>query len=686
MAGLAATDRERPSDAAGKGASYRPEVQGLRAFAVLLVVVYHIWFDRVSGGVDVFLLISSFLLTLSFLRKGESGRSFELGRYWTQVFNRLLPAAATVMLGTLAATLLFVPQSRWGEILDQTWASLFYVQNWLLAERSVDYYAADDSLASPLQHFWSLSIQGQIFILWPLLFALCALLAKLGRFRFRLIVVIVFGAVFCASLAYSVAETYTNQSYAYFDTRARLWEFALGTLLAVVLPYISLPRSLRLVIGWLALLAMVTGGFILDVEREFPGYIALWPLLAGGAIMVAGPTGSRFGADRFLSWKPLVRIGDYSYALYLWHWPIMVIYLIFRSRSEVGPLSGAAIIGVSLFLAYLTTRFVEEPIRGRKRVSRRYAAAAIVASCLTVVLPLTAWQGALKIQADRLSAQTIADNPGARVLAGLVEPVGEYQAAIIPAAADIQGEWASLSDLCMGSDLAPEEDRLADHCSHNGIDPSASERTLVVVGDSHAEQWLGVMRPLAEQNGWTLVALLDGGCDFGVPAESQGAACRDFNEAALSYISRLSPDAVFAVATEAHPDTAQDTVVPGFPAASKVLLAQGIEVIGIRDNPRFSFNMTSCLNESKGDVTRCSRDRNVTLNDKPPFGEIMKVAPGTLLLDATDLICSDSACEPVVGNTYVYIDDNHLTETYVESMYPAFLEMFKEVTGWADLG
>ena len=687
-AGLAAIDRARPPAVTQTGASsYRPEIQGLRAFAVLLVVVYHIWFDRVSGGVDVFLLISSFLLTLSFLRMGESGLGFKLRRYWSQVFSRLLPAAATVMLGTLAATLMFVPQSRWGEILDQTWASLFYVQNWLLAERSVDYYAADDSLSSPLQHFWSLSIQGQIFILWPLLFALCAVLARLGKFRFRLVVVIVFGAVFCASLAYSVVETYTNQSYAYFDTRARLWEFALGTLLAAALPYISLPRSLRLVIGWIALVAIVSGGFILDVQREFPGYIALWPLLAAGAIMVAGPTGSRFGADRLLSWKPLVRVGDFSYALYLWHWPVMVIYLIARSHAEVGLLSGAAIIGVSLVLAYLTMRFVENPLRAKKRVNWRYAAAIIVASCLIVALPLAAWQGALKIQADRLSSQTVADNPGARVLSGLVEPEAEYQAAIIPAAADIQGEWASLSAMCsVSTSLAPEEDRLTDHCSHNGIDPATSERTLVVVGDSHAEQWLGVMRPLAEQNEWTLVALLDGGCDFGAPAESRGAECKDFNEAALAYIGKLKPDAVFAVATEAHPDTAQDTVVPGFPAASKTLLAQGIEVIGIRDNPRYSFNMMSCLNEANGDVTRCARDRDATLNNNPPFGEILSVAPATLLLDATDLICSVSACEPVVGNTYVYIDSNHLTETYVESMYPAFLEMFREVTGWADLG
>lgn len=160
MAVLATSRLDRASIQTTRPASYRPEIQGLRALAVLMVVVYHIWFDRVSGGVDVFLLVSSFLLTLTFIRKVEEGKKLDLGRYWLQLFKRLLPSVVVVLLATLIATYLFIPRSRWTEVFDQTWASLFYVQNWLLAERSVDYYAADDSVASPLQHFWSLSVQG----------------------------------------------------------------------------------------------------------------------------------------------------------------------------------------------------------------------------------------------------------------------------------------------------------------------------------------------------------------------------------------------------------------------------------------------------------------------------------------------------------------------------------------------
>ena len=278
------------SGAGGSDRGFRPEVQGLRALAVLMVVSYHIWFGRVSGGVDIFLLISAFLLSLSFLRKVESGKPLDLARHWLHQFKRLLPAVVVVIIGVLGASYVLVPQSRWPDIIDQSWASLFYVQNWVLASNAVDYYADDHSLASPLQHFWSLSVQGQVFILWPLLFLASALLARRFRLKVRGVVLLVFGVVFVASLGFSIWETYTNQAYAYFDTRARLWEFALGTLLALALPFIRLPRFVRVVVGWVGVAAMLSAGFLLDVQGQFPGYVALWPLVAAALVIVAGQT------------------------------------------------------------------------------------------------------------------------------------------------------------------------------------------------------------------------------------------------------------------------------------------------------------------------------------------------------------------------------------------------------------
>lgn len=164
---------------------FRPEVQGLRAIAVLMVVSYHVWFGRISGGVDIFLLISSFLLTGQFTRKLETGRALDLFKYWAHLFKRLLPMIVLTLLASLLGVYLLLPETVWTSMFGQTWASLLYYQNWFLASEAVDYYAADHSAASPLQHFWSLSIQGQIFILWPLVFAVAALVSRKAKLKIR---------------------------------------------------------------------------------------------------------------------------------------------------------------------------------------------------------------------------------------------------------------------------------------------------------------------------------------------------------------------------------------------------------------------------------------------------------------------------------------------------------------------
>ena len=224
--------RVRPGPGA---APYRNDVDGLRAVAILLVVIYHVWIGRVSGGVDVFLMISAFFLTGSFLRRMQDGRPLAVGSFLLSRFRRLMPAASVVLVATLLASWLLLSQTTWPQLWRQGWASLGYVQNWALATEGVDYYAGGSTLLSPLQHFWSLSVQGQVFVLWPLLFLVGALIVR-ATGRPAAVMAALFGAVFAASFAFSIVETANRQGYAYFDTRTRLWEFAAGSLLAIALP------------------------------------------------------------------------------------------------------------------------------------------------------------------------------------------------------------------------------------------------------------------------------------------------------------------------------------------------------------------------------------------------------------------------------------------------------------------
>jgi peptidoglycan/LPS O-acetylase OafA/YrhL len=684
----AATKPQPGASTRGRKPTFRPEVQGLRALAVLMVVAYHVWLGRVSGGVDIFLLISAFLLTLSFVRKAEAGRPFGLLAHWLHLFKRLLPAAVVVILGVLAGTWLILPQSRWPQVLDQAWASLLYSQNWLLADTAVDYYAQDHAGASPLQHFWSLSIQGQVFILWPLIFAGAAgLLALLRRvpacagLTYRALLAVVFGAVFAFSLAYSVEQTATNQAYAYFDTRARLWEFALGSLLALALPYLKPVRALRVVLGWAGLAAMVSCGLLLTVDRSFPGYIALWPTLAGAAIIIAGQTGSRCGVDRILSSKPLVALGDNSYALYLWHWPVLVLALAATGVEAPNLMQGLAIVGASVVLAVLTTRFVEKPLRDWHwpKLRARRTAVVIVACGALLAGPVAIWQTTLTAEESATAAQPRELTPGAAALSPENAAVPAADARIIPGPAALDNDWAGIQAPCIGANATSNP--ILEGCRQAVPEGEVTKR-IVVLGDSHSQQYLGALAPIAAARGWELVTLLMPACRFGAESETRNAECNAYNQASAAYVLEHRPDAVFTVASLTHEEAPFETEVPGYLEGVSPFAGAGIEIVGIRDNPRFTFNMPECVQRNGAEAHECSVPVEESLADPSPLEGYRGKVDGLHLMDLSDFICARGICPGVVGNVYVYKDDNHLTRTYVETMIPMFEQRILAATGW----
>ncbi|WP_277523549.1 acyltransferase family protein [Arthrobacter sp. ES3-54] len=687
---MATPPRADAGSPAGRKSSYRPEVQGLRALAVLMVVTYHVWLGRVSGGVDIFLLISAFLMTLSFTRKVESGAPLRLLSHWLHLLKRLLPAVVVVILGVLAGTWAILPQSRWPDVLEQAWASLLYRQNWLLADSAVDYYAQDHSGASPLQHFWSLSIQGQVFVLWPLVFAGTALLSRLLRrgagqdhalLRYRSLLAGAFGAVFAVSLAYSIHQTTTNQAHAYFDTGARLWEFALGSLLALALPYLKPGKILRVVLGWAGLVAMLSCGLLLTVDRSFPGFIALWPTLAAAAIITAGQSGSRFGVDRLLTWKPLVALGDNSYALYLWHWPLLVLALAGAGITAPNLFQGLCIVAASVVLAVLTTRFVEKPLREWHWPKRRaWRTAVVIAACGALLAgPVAVWQSQLVADEAEAASQPKELTPGAAALAPENAGKPTPQAKIIPAPAAMKNEWADIDGLCTDGNVA--SDPLLQGCLQNNKPEKVTKR-IVVLGDSHAQQYMAALGPIAKSHGWEVVTLLKGNCRFGGESPERDADCNAFNRASTQYVLDHKPDAVFTVASLTHKEAPFETEVPQYLEGIKPFTDAGMDVVGIRDNPRFNINMPECVQKNGEDAAECNVPQQESLAGSSPLdayrGQVHRLA----LMDMSDFICANGTCPAVVGNVYVYKDDNHLTKTYVQTMVPMFEKRLLAATGW----
>lgn len=678
-----------PADQSG---SFRPEVHGLRAVALVLVVVYHVWLGRVSGGVDVFLFVSAFLLTASFARRSGSG-ALALPAYWTRVFGRLLPPAAVVLIATVIASIAFFPQLRWGALIEHAWASLFYVQNWNLAFGAVNYQAADAATASPFQHFWSLSLQGQVFILWPLILAACILAARHTRFSFAAVAAAVFSLIFAASFIFSVRETMTNQAFAYFDTRARLWEFAAGSVLALALPYLKPGRLTRFFLGWTGILMIIACGLVVQVENQFPGWIALIPILGAAAVIIAGGNTQqqdnhhgyrpiyRFSIIRFLSSAPVLSVGRISYALYLWHWPVLITYLVASGTSTVSISEGTLIIGGSMALSWVTMRLVERPLQEWTWVHRRKRRNAIltVSCALTVAVPLSGWQTHINIQEQQLAQQAPALNPGAQALLSPDEHQALAEAALIPAATDLDSEWGNAGPACEG-EYRPQDPALT---SCHQIEPEGeATRTVIVIGDSHANQLMPALTRIAEQNQWRMISLLRNSCRYGAESETRDEACNARNDAARAYVLDRQPEAVITHGTLSTADEPFELLVPAWEEGISVFLEDGIEVLAIRDNPRFAINMLECVQLHGRDAPQCNTPRDRALLPVNPVEAIAAREPLVHSLDLTPAYCTDTVCPAVVGNVYVYMDLDHLTGTYVESLTGHFEDQLSTITGW----
>lgn len=644
-------------------ARYRADIDGLRALAVGLVVTYHVWFGRVSGGVDVFLMISAYFMTGSLARQLVGGRMPNLRAYWARRAVRLLPAAAVTIFGVLALALMVYPPSTWQTVWNQSWASLFYVQNWELAAVAVDYY--DRDVASPLQHFWSLSIQGQVIVVWPILMGVVVALARrLGLNPHRALAV-VFGALFAGSLAFSIIYTAAEQQAAYFSTFARLWEFALGSLLALIPAGVRLPPLAAAVAGWGGMIGLVSCGALLDVYGGFPGYLALWPTLSAAAVILAGRTVTFAGPTRLLSGRLLQMLGRIAYALYLVHWPVLITWLLLSERTTAGLIGGTGVIAVSLALAAAVTIYVERPAIRLGASDSRRRNTIIVASLLMVTVPLTTWQ-----LAEWKRATDAGSNPGAQVL--LPDYSGRIpgpEDEIVPYGSALDQEWAGLPAACSG-ELRPREAVLSESCLE--LRPTTEGGPLIaVVGDSHAGQWGGAFVPLAEANGWTMVSLTRGGCAFGAeePPVPGAVDCEKWRDAVLRHLQRLGPDVVVMMGSKATPEDAGEYRIGGIETYVDRLTDAGIGVVLIRDNPRFDEDMFACIEDHGAVADECRRDVDNVLAPHNPAAGLAR--DEVKVVDLTAYLCPDDECLSVIGGVAVYLDDNHITATYARSLAPA---------------
>lgn len=602
-----------------------PEVQSLRSIALILVAVYHVWFNRASGGLDVFLLISAYLITASVVRGAEAGRPFQPVQFLIRRFAGLFPLAATTALTTAGAAVIWLPAWRWESLFEELRASLFYYENRLLQERAVDYYAVDPAVLSPFQHFWSLSVQGQVFLLWALLHFAAFVAARVTKTRIQWWLLVGMTLLFVASLVFASWMIGASPERAYFDVRARLWEFAFGSLLAL-LPALAIPRpaSRGLMLAGIALI--LTCGFALPVGTTFPGPAALWPLVGAGLVIVAAR--SRTAGWTPLSWRPLVDSGSYTYALYLVHWPVLVITQAVLYSEPLPPVQGTLVLAGSCLLAFLMTRFIDQPLQRLRKLPGkhlRHSAVQLVACVATACA--VAWP------VQTLSMSTAQSDSGVHALK----------------------DWAVLRDDC-------PSDQVSDlPCAMDTSTSAGPRGELVFVGNSHLQQYMATFENYAEQHRLARRSHLLPGCSYhrDVNAPGREALCGSLWDELMRGHLTAPGDTVVLLSTNS---TAQGDAVPaGLESGLEELSTHGVDIITVRDNPRADHNVFACAEQLGADDRRCA----FTVEGFSPLDGFDP--PGTHL-DFTDEICPSGECMPIRDGRHVYLDSHHLTASFARSL------------------
>lgn len=675
----------------GRTGGLRADIQGLRAVAVLLVLAFHAGVPALAGGyvgVDVFFVISGFLITGLVLRELRATGRLDLPGFYARRIRRLLPATAVTFVGVTALTVTLVPVTRWAGIAGDLAAGSLYVMNWRLADRSVD-YLQEGGAASPLQHFWSLAVEEQFYVVWPVLIVAVAWLARrrgeAGARPSARGLTLGLLAIGVPSLAWSIHLTATEPGPAYFVTTTRLWELVVGALLAVGAERLGrAPARVRRVAGWAGLAAIGVAAVGFGPTTPFPGVAALVPTLGAAAVLWAGG-GDGVGRVRLLEPAPLQHVGALSYSLYLWHWPLIVTATAVLGVDGELPVPVAVLVAVvSLGPAWLTYRLVEQPLHHARALAVPWRAAVAGAVCIGVGLacaltvrhltprweptPVTADMGA-----GALGAAPASSPAGAPTAAPTVVP------APVAAAQDNPDVYA---------DGCHQDQDSADVVSCVYGDPD-SGTVVALVGDSHAAQWQPGLRAVAEERGWRLETYTKSACPFDDTevwlddTDQPYASCVDWVADLTQALLADPPDLVVTSSAGHYRAVADGAAMPraasdrelaeGSADAWSELEAAGSDVAVLIDTPVFGLDVPECVATNAGDLAACSVPRVDAVAASAASVQRMAVeqAPGVDAVDLTDYVCPRAECSPVIGGVLVARDGDHLTATYSRTLAPA---------------
>jgi peptidoglycan/LPS O-acetylase OafA/YrhL len=679
---------------------FRPDVEGLRAIAVVLVLLYHASVPGVTGGyvgVDVFFVLSGFLITGLLIRELDATGTISLAGFYARRVRRLLPAAMLLILATVIASVVVLSPLRAGDVARDGIAAALYTSNVRFALQATDYLQSELP-PSPLLHLWSLGVEEQFYLFWPALLLVATRgVARVGSLRHTRIAVLA-GVVATASFALSLWLTSANEPWAFFSLPTRAWELGIGAILAVGAGRLArLPATASTAAAWLGLGMIGASGLVIDTNTPFPGLAALLPTVGCALAMLPGMASQASIPARLLGWAPARFMGRISYSLYLWHWPLLVLPLALAGGTLPLPVRvGLMVLAVPI--AYVSQHWLEDPIRHGRIVGLVPRRNLALAGALSVAVATTSF-GLGFVTTQRLAAATadVADSATDAAAANGDEPIpnlvvgtssphetvppppdGPVPAGLTPsleaARTDQPVTYGDGCHLDQPSTTIPE-------CVYG--DPSSST-TVILFGDSHAAEWFPALARLATERDWRLVSLTKSACTpaqltvWNVDLKRAYDECDRWREAAIARIGTEHPDLV--VVGSSHPVTSAGNGGPapadggqalraGLAQTLRRLLPLATAVVLIGDTPKFDADPPDCLSQHLDHVLACAEPRAQVVDLAwLAVEEGLAAQAGATFVDPTAWACPTDPCPVVIGRYLVFRDQHHLATPFVTAL------------------
>jgi len=691
----------------------------MRAVAILAVVLFHAHVGLLRGGytgVDDFYVISGFLITGILWREVESSGRLSFRGFYSRRIQRLLPMSFLVLFVTAVASARWLPPLQARATLKDGIASALYVANYRFAFLQTNYLTSS-APPSPFQHYWSLGVEEQFYLIWPLVLLGAALMWRRQRtsqpsrpFAISALALIAIGSfVLCVWL------TNVAQPWAFFSLGSRAWELAIGGLVAFAAPSLArADRQLAAVLGWAGLAVVIGAALILSTSTPYPGVAALAPVLGTAAVIASGCARPQRGPVMVLGTVGMQVIGRISYSWYLWHWPVLILvpYAVGHALSLAQNLGLAAGSGL---LAVVSFVLIEHPIRRLQWLRARPwrdlrlaggLAAAGVGVCLVAMVTLPALVGhgtapQALIRGAGSVAEVSANRHGVGQGSGTQKGAATSIRGSTPDAVQLASANAQIQEQIARSvrvqdvpaNLRPslanaegdEPDVFVDGCMDEFLASNvlpcqfadtSSSTSVVLFGDSHAAMWFPAVDGAANALGWKVINWTKATCPplsidvFSVELGRAFTECMEWRQSVLGEIAQLRPSLVILGVARHYSTEYGFTVygpewLHGLSTMVRTISAMGPKVVVIGPIPKPPFDVPGCLSVHLTSATACTVARAEGIDESGKDAEAAAVrSAGGFYLDPQSWFCSGATCAVIVDNLLVYRDDNHITATY----------------------